>query len=397
MPVTISPVQGRSSAGWAAILTGLAGLLAVPAFVGAADPAALTDRPLAGRSSVGDVREYWTRERMREAAPLDLERQNGVRSGAGKPQATSSDAVEQPDTTSYPNRVVGKIFATWPGVGDITCSGSVINTETDSFVLTASHCLFEGGVFFTNVTFVPGYRQGARPFGEFPGVQLAVPRLVALGSQLANDHGSVIVAPSATGQSVEDAVGSFGISLFGSPRQSWRAYGYPAETPFDGERLFTCDSPTTILDASIDPAGIGIDCEMTGGASGGPLVIAGTTLVASNASYTIPDEFPEVLFGPQFTQSAAALFDPAHPVRCGRKLAFIVGTEESDRLVGTSRPDVILGDLGNDTIIGKGGKDKLCGEQGRDKLKGGGGKDLCDGGPSRDKAGRCEKEKRVAG
>ena len=156
---------------------------------------------------------------MREAAPLDLERQNGAR-GAGKPRATSSDAVEQPETTAYPNRVVGKIFATWPGVGDITCSGSVINTETDSFVLTASHCLFEDGVFFTNVTFVPGYRRGSRPFGEFPGVQLAVPRLVALGSQLPNDHGSIIVAPSASGQSVEDVVGSFGISLFGSPARA---------------------------------------------------------------------------------------------------------------------------------------------------------------------------------
>jgi hypothetical protein len=389
-------VQGISSRGWIAVLAVVAGLLAVPAFAGAADSAPLTDRPLAGPSSVGDVREYWTRERMREAAPLDLGLHNGAR-GADKPRATSSDAIEQPETNAYPNRVIGKIFATWPGVGDITCSGSVINTETDSFVITASHCLFEDGVFFTNVTFVPGYRQGTRPFGEFPGVQLSVPRLVALGSQLPNDHGSIIVAPSAGGQSVEDAVGSFGISLFGSPNQSWRAYGYPADPPFDGERLFTCDSPTTILDATIEPAGIGIDCEMTAGASGGPWVIAGTTLVASNISYTIPDELPGVLFGPQFADSAAALFDSAHPVRCGRKLASIVGTEESDRLVATSGPDVILGDRGNDTIVGKGGRDKLCGEEGRDKLKGGGGKDLCDGGPSRDRAGRCEKEKRVAG
>jgi Ca2+-binding RTX toxin-like protein len=126
-------------------------------------------------------------------------------------------------------------------------------------------------------------------------------------------------------------------------------------------------------------------------------VIAGTTLVASNASYAIPDELPGVLFGPQFAESAAALFDSAHPVRCGRKLASIVGNEESDRLVGTSGPDVILGDRGNDTIMGKGGRDKLCGEEGRDKLKGGGGKDLCEGGPSRDRSGRCEKEKSVAG
>ncbi|MGH3041008.1 MAG: hypothetical protein ACRDNG_04590, partial [Gaiellaceae bacterium] len=53
--------------------------------------------------------------------------------------------------------------------------------------------------------------------------------------------------------SVEDAVGGLGIALFEAPEQSWRAYGYPAVAPFDGERLFTCDSSTVTTDFQVAP------------------------------------------------------------------------------------------------------------------------------------------------
>jgi V8-like Glu-specific endopeptidase len=384
-------VQGR---GLAATVGGiLAVVLAGPAFAAAAPAGVSAERPLAGPGSVRDVRAYWTRERMREATPrgATLPRAGAT---AGGPAAEAS-ADEQPDTTSYPNRVVGRVFFTIQGQGDFSCTGAVINTDTDAFVLTASHCVFESGVFFANFSFMPGYRDGQAPFGEFPATRLAVPEFVTVGQQLPYDHGSAIVAPSSSGRKVEDVVGALGISLFGSPQQSWRAYGYPAEPPFDGEGLYTCDSPTVTLDAEITPPGIGIDCDMAAGASGGPWVIQGTTLVASNTSYTIPDDLPGILFGPQLGDGAAQLLAPAHPVRCGRRFASIVGTEGPDRLVGTSGPDVILGDLGDDLIVARGGKDRLCGEEGKDRLKGGAGKDLCDGGPSKDRAGKCEKTKKL--
>jgi hypothetical protein len=205
----------------------------------------------------------------------------------------------------------------------------------------------------------------------------------------------VLVAPSPAGRNVEDVVGAFGISLFGDPDRSWRAYGYPAEAPFDGERLFTCDSRTSAFDLGFDPPAIGIDCDMTGGASGGPWLLQGTNLVGSNSSFIV-EEIPDTLFGPQLRQGAAQLLDPAHPVKCKGKRATIVGTEGDDRLVGSRAKDVILGDLGDDVVIGKGGKDKLCGEEGRDKIKGGKARDLCDGGPGRDRGGGgCEKRKRL--
>jgi RTX calcium-binding nonapeptide repeat (4 copies) len=370
--------------------------LALAASSAAADTA--TERPLAGGQSADDVRRFWTPERMRRATPLAAPQTSNAHAGADTPPRASTAAVEQPDTTAYPNRVVGRIFFRIPGEpGLFSCSGAVVNTDTDSLVFTAAHCVFENDRFFTNVNFVPGYRQGQRPFGEFPATELAVPAIVA-GSPdlpLAFDHGSLLVAPTAGGQSAEDVVGSFGISLFGDPDQSWRAYGYPAEGAFDGERLFTCDSPTTTFDLQFEPPPIGIACDMTGGASGGPWVIQGTNLVGSNSSF-IASDLPGTLFGPQLTGPAAGLIDAAHPVQCKGNPATIIGTEEADRLVGSSARDVILGDLGDDVVVGKGGKDKLCGEEGSDKVKGGKAKDFCDGGPGKDRGGGgCEKRKRL--
>ena len=62
-------------------------------------------------------------------------------------------------------------------------------------------------------------------------------------------------------------------------------------------------------------------------------------------------------------------------VRCGGRVATIVGTSGSDTIRGTKGPDVIHGLGSNDTISGKGGRDVICGGNGRDLLRGNGGAD----------------------
>ena len=395
---TIARVRGAMRIG-AAGAGLIAVLLALPSAAVADDGRVEVHKPLAGPKTAQDVREFWTPARMRKATPaeIEVERDPGEvkrASAAGGPAAAAA-AVPQPDNVAYPNRVVGKVFYTQPGVGDFVCSASVINTDTAAFAFTAGHCVQDPdtGAPAENWMFVPGYKNGAAPFGEFVARELWRPSFPP-GFSINFDHGAAILGPSASGQSVEDAVGALGIALFERPAQNWRAYGYPAEAPFDGEGLFSCDSRTVALDVELNPPPIGINCDMTAGSSGGPWLIRGN-LVASNSSFVAPDELPGVLFGPQFNQDAADLFDRAHPgAACGGKQPFIVGTEGPDRLVGTKLRDVIIGDAGNDVIIGKGGKDRLCGEEGKDTLKGGKKKDLCDGGPGRDKARKCEKKKK---
>jgi len=111
------------------------------------------------------------------------------------------------------------------------------------------------------------------------------------------------------------------------------------------------------------------------------------------------------------TPPATKQFERKPMVRCGGKVATIVGTEGKDVLRGTPGPDVIAGLGGNDTLKGRGGNDVICGgpgndklsggagkdrlfgEAGKDKLNGGAGKDRCVGGPGKDKGRGCEKGK----
>lgn len=359
--------------------------LAAPA--SADEPGVVTDRPLAGPTSARDVRQYWTAKRMREATPVDTETSAGAGSAsvARDAPAAGAAAVEQPSTTELPFRAIGRAFYTQPGEGDFVCSGAVVNTDTDSFVLTAAHCVEDGGEFATNWMFAPGYRDGASPFGEWVATELSA---LPFGFELGEDQGSAIVTGPG-GQRIEDAVGALGTALFESLNQGWSAYGYPAESPFDGERLFGC-SGSVLVDFGF---AFGITCDMTAGASGGPWLVR--DLLVSAVSSFRADEFPSLLFGQPLDGVADELIYAAHPAKCRGSRPTIIGTEEDDRLVGTKRRDVILADRGADVVVGKGRKDKLCGEQGRDVLRGGKGKDLCDGGSGKDKGPKCEKRKRL--
>lgn len=106
----------------------------------------------------------------------------------GKPSATSMDddygsqefgTTNHPFSTAradaytgttnniYPFRAAGKVFFTKPGEpGSFICSASLIKKGV---VVTAAHCVSEFGQnkFWTNWRFVPGYKSGAAPYGNW--------------------------------------------------------------------------------------------------------------------------------------------------------------------------------------------------------------------------------------
>ena len=156
--------------------------------------------------------------------------------------------------------------------------------------------------------FVPGYRHGQKPFGEWPASSLATTRqwqgygAVRRGGDSAFDFGAATVAARA-GQTLEDRIGARRLA-FNQPRgQVYSAYGYPADRPppeFDGEQLFRCKSPFQGTDRSVGPpSALRISCDMTGGSSGGGWVIQSDHhgYVASVTSYGYSDD-PAGLYGP---------------------------------------------------------------------------------------------------
>jgi V8-like Glu-specific endopeptidase len=302
--------------------------------------------------------EYWTRARMRNAIPLMVEppaapaatasassaepggepivippaapegwepgTTTAVGSGLGKRPGGGGEAqgpipyssVELTDTTSYPTRTHGITFFKL-GKFDYTCSGTAVNSASGSVVMTAGHCIHEGGKgrsWAKNVTFAPGYQDKVAPFGVWPARSLFTTKGWRKRARFSGDIGAAAMHPNPAGQTVEAAVGARGIA-FNQPReQTYRSYGYPVgpAPKFDGESLWVCDSTFGYTDPFPEPKGLpqsAIGCDMQGGSSGGGWIVNDATL---NSTTSFGYSFlPDVSFGPYYGDLAAQVYGRA--------------------------------------------------------------------------------------
>jgi hypothetical protein len=77
--------------------------------------------------------------------------------------------------------------------------------------------------------------------------------------------------------------------------------------------------------------------------------------------------------------------DRPQPMRCGNRIAVIVGTRGRDVIHGSVGPDVIATGRGRDVVRGGRGADRICAGAGRDVIRGGRGRDRLVGGPGADR------------
>jgi hypothetical protein len=77
--------------------------------------------------------------------------------------------------------------------------------------------------------------------------------------------------------------------------------------------------------------------------------------------------------------------DRPQPIRCGNRIATVVGTAGRDVLRGSRGPDVIATGPGRDVVRGGRGADRICAGAGRDVIRGGPGRDRLVGGPGADR------------
>lgn len=266
--------------------------------------------------SPSEVRKYWTAERMRNATPVDHSQRAGAPSakagkgsgkgsggGGGSTLGRSTEVVVSPGT---PQTAHGKVFFSDNG-WNYVCSGTALVGDV---VWTAGHCVNEGpGAYYSNFIFVPAYRDGVAPYGQFAATQLMTSNSWALAGEFGVDAGAAVVSTNANGDTLSEAVVERTIT-FNSPRnQTYSAYGYPAAKKFNGQRLRVCETAWSRDDASTSPATMGIPCDMTGGSSGGGWVTS-TGLVASVVSYGY-SSLKNVLFGPHLEAEAQQLYGDA--------------------------------------------------------------------------------------
>jgi hypothetical protein len=315
----------RRGAGALAVLL-LGGLMSADAGAAAVPVAKVAESPAA-------VRGYWTPARMRAAQPAEVlaPALSGVVGGAPDARAPSRRIAPAPAAAEatgagsslhrevrkirrYPKRTHGVVFFTQGGV-DFQCSGTAVRAPSRRLAWTAGHCVYESGGFATNWEFIPAYRDGNAPFGEWPATALATTGRWKASENLSFDVGAAILARNGRGKRIQEVIGARGIA-FNQPRdQHYKSYGYPGQAPppippppeFDGEHMFRCSSDFGGRDSIMDPPEpMWIPCDMSPGSSGGGWVIE-NKYVASVNSYKYLFS-GDRMYGPYFGNDARALY-----------------------------------------------------------------------------------------
>ena len=215
----------------------------------------------------------------------------------------------------FPKRTHGKVYLTLPG-GNFVCSGTVVGAPNESLVITAGHCTYgcEGLLCSpsraTNFNFVPAYKNGDKPFGEWParagGVRAT--EQYENNESLAYDVGAAVIAPrngrkiaAGAGRRSRDRIQRAARAAL--PRLWLPGRGRLRRQP--GALLLSLRLQRP--DNNYDPPPIRISCDMTGGASGGGWVIGGGR-IASVTSYGYGTQ-PSKLYGPYFGSAIANFYD----------------------------------------------------------------------------------------
>jgi len=267
--------------------------------------------------SSGAVFEYWTQERMDAALPAVPVATAGPLEGIGDlADRDEADSARRAPAKEIPNprrgklKTNGKVFFS-EGLNDFVCSGTVVRSKTKSLVVTAGHCTFSGGSQVDNFMFVPAKDGNNEPFGRWSATRLATTSQWASSDDTRYDVGIATMAER-QGKKIQNVVGARGISFNREGNQRFRAFGYPQGPPFGGQNLFVCKSQQEGTDSRMNqPRPNRIDCNMTGGSSGGGWLV-GKGKVNSVVSYgyectsvviiVFPCDNPEdgKLFGPYF-------------------------------------------------------------------------------------------------
>lgn len=182
-----------------------------------------------------------------------------------------------------PYRRAGKLFFKKADGGSYICSASLIKTGV---IATAAHCVFKFGAnalsgFYSNFKFVPAYKNGAAPFGEWDWEYVSIPTPYfngkdkcakgAKGVVCANDV-ALIVLRNQDGTYPGKRTGWFGYAWGGYSYTNKNLVhitqlGYPGAIN-NGQEMIRTDSQGAVVKAEANNTVIG--SQQTGGSSGGP-------------------------------------------------------------------------------------------------------------------------------
>ncbi|GAA4023643.1 peptidase [Allokutzneria multivorans] len=264
----------------------------------------VTKVPEAGRAA---ALAHWTPARMK---------------AVGEGEVAPAEKIAKPYAGVKPAGV-GRLFLSTSKGEDLSCTATVVPSATKDVAITAGHCLnggtdrWENPITIVNVVFAPGYDRGERPHGVFAARAFAWSDTYR-GPSSGEDDDAVVAFDPVDGKHVEDVAGSQAISFdeVASPVDS-TALGYPVSELNRGEALVSCARPATLRTNSVFAAWE-TDCDLAGGASGGPWLrgfdpaTGKGTIFAVTSRGTVNEEGVTTdLSGAAFTDAVRALHDSA--------------------------------------------------------------------------------------
>lgn len=297
--------------------------------------------------------EIWTAAEFEEAEPCDIieiseetlkeaqlaaeERpEAGAEGGSietsGQPEVATEEGEEVPTATSggynypapftrhevlcpytyYPYRTLGKLFFEQGGRRYVCSAASIGNYA----IWTAGHCVHAGNGqasgWSRRVVFVPAYRDGKAPYGQWPASHLWVRTAWyknGIPNGLCEDMGGAVLYPQ-KGRKISQVVGWLGFAWNWNRFQSWVELGYPAANPFNGQRMQQVCASYAYSDTRLrcNPKPVGTGSDLTGGSSGGPWVWRFGTgnYLNGNNSYRYNNR-PQEMYSPYFGNAARSL------------------------------------------------------------------------------------------
>lgn len=304
------------------------------------------------------VVDFWTHARVAQAVPRhivfepgpgfvpaakppDTPGNGGGKGGGGGDDGDSSLVTgESWITGGLVSQATGKVLFALDG-SYYVCSASVVvdpdgTSDTDSLILTAGHCAHDQTTegFATNWVFIPAYDEAPAPlttnqsfcadtkYGCWSASALTVHHgFVSAGGF--NDEAVVHDFAVATvreggldgNDDLETTVGAQGIQFSVDIVDSTTyAFGYPAAQKYKGNDLVYCAGPVG-TDPNTDGSTYRIECDMTGGSSGGPWLTGftesqGTGTLSSLNSYGYRGD--SGMYGPKFNTDTEAVYNAAN-------------------------------------------------------------------------------------
>jgi V8-like Glu-specific endopeptidase len=243
------------------------------------------------------------------------------RGDAAQRATTRSPARATPAATMTPSvPLTGESFAGTPAVGALFatdgdrldghfCTASVVDSPAGNLVITAAHCVSGSRRDAGHIVFVPGLRDGTRPYGVWSVTKVIVDDAWSSGADPDHDVAFLTVARDDGNARIQDLTGANRLGT-GRPSGVVRVIGYPD----DRERPIRCQNRTRAYGAGQQR----FDCAgYRDGTSGGPFVAAATSPYGNGVVVGViggHDEgglTPDVSYSIVFSDDTRALYDTA--------------------------------------------------------------------------------------